>query len=119
MEPSCLYVFIPCSHRLQSSRPTPPSVGAGTQNNLSVFYRKLRFVATFTLIQTGGQICQEVTEKAHPGGAALEQGGVQEWEEPGEEEWTARGLAQGQRENASVQNVKRLLLMKQERRATL
>jgi hypothetical protein len=53
-----------------------------------------------------------VTEKAHPGAAALEPGGVREWEEPGEEEWAAQGRAQGQRENASVRNAARLYLMR-------
>jgi hypothetical protein len=53
-------------------------------------------------------------EKAHPGGAALEQGRVREWEEPGEEEWAAQGRAQGQRGNVSVQNAARLYLMRLE-----
>jgi len=34
--------------------------------------------ATFMLAETGGLICQEVTEKAHPGGAAPGQGEVTE-----------------------------------------
>jgi hypothetical protein len=64
--------------------------------------------------EKGGTICQEVMEKAHPGGAALEQGEAQEWEEPGEEEWVAQEQAQGRMENALVLNAARLYLTKPE-----
>jgi hypothetical protein len=57
-------------------------------------------------------ICQEVTEKAHPGGVALGQGEVPEWEGPVEEERAAREQVQVRKENALVLNAERLSLMK-------
>jgi hypothetical protein len=53
-------------------------------------------------------------EQVRPGGAVPEQGEVPEWVGIAEEEWVVRKRVQVQRENASVQNVGRLLLMKPE-----
>lgn len=53
-----------------------------------------------------------MTEKAHPGGAALEQGEVPEWGELGEEQWAAQEQVQVRKENALVLNAERLSLMK-------
>jgi len=55
-----------------------------------------------------------VTERAHPGGAVLEQGEVPEWGELVEEEWAVQSRAQGQRENAYVRNAARFYLMRLE-----
>jgi CRP-like cAMP-binding protein len=53
-------------------------------------------------------------EKVPPGEAVLDQGEVPEWVGLAEEGWVVRGRVQVLRENASVQNVGRLLLMKSE-----
>jgi hypothetical protein len=58
-------------------------------------------------------------EKAHPGGAALEQGEAQESEEPGEEEWAAQEQEQVRMENAPVLSVEQLCLTNPESRVTL
>ena len=60
-----------------------------------------------------------MTEKAHLGEAAPEQGEVREWEEPGKEEWTAQEQGQVQMENALVLNAERLYLTNLESRVTL
>jgi hypothetical protein len=60
-----------------------------------------------------------VTEEAPLGVAALVLEEVQEWVGLGKEEWVAPEQVQDREENVCVQNVERLLLMKQERRATL
>ena len=57
--------------------------------------------------------------QAPPGGAVLEQGEAQEWVDLVGEEWAAPEPVQVRLENVCVQNAERLLLMKQERRATL
>jgi hypothetical protein len=58
-------------------------------------------------------------ERVHRGVAALEAAEVLEWEDLVREEWVAPEPVQVRLENACVRNAKRLLLMKQERRATL
>ena len=58
-------------------------------------------------------------ELVHPEALVQEQAEVQEWVDLGEEEWAAPEQGQVLWENACVQNAERLLLMKQERRATL
>jgi hypothetical protein len=60
-----------------------------------------------------------VTEQAPLGVAALVLEEVQEWVDLVGEEWAAPEPVQVLGENVCVQNVERLLLMKQERRATL
>ena len=58
-------------------------------------------------------------ELAHPGEVVQEQAEVQEWVGLVGEEWAAPEPVQVRLENVCVQNAERLLLMKQERRATL
>jgi hypothetical protein len=60
-----------------------------------------------------------VTEKVHPGAAALEQGERQKWKEPGEEEWAAQEQEQVRMENALVLSVEQLCLTNPESRVTL
>jgi len=60
-----------------------------------------------------------VTELAHPEALVQEQAEVQEWVDHEGEERVAPEQVQALEENVSVQNAKRLLLMKQERRAIL
>ena len=60
-----------------------------------------------------------MTELVHPGGVVQEQEGVAEWVDREGEGWMAPEQVQALEENVCVQNAKRLLLMKQERRATL
>jgi hypothetical protein len=60
-----------------------------------------------------------VTELALAGEVDPEQGGGREWVVREEEGWVVRGPVQVQRENASVQNVEQLLLMKSEHPVTL
>ncbi len=60
-----------------------------------------------------------MTEKVHPGGAALEQAEEREWVELEEEEWTVQGRGQGQRENVSVPSAARLCRMRLEFLATI
>jgi hypothetical protein len=63
--------------------------------------------------------CQEVTEQAPLGVAVQVLEEVLEWAVPGGEEWGAPKQAQDQEQNVCAQNAQRLLLIKQERRATL
>jgi hypothetical protein len=58
-------------------------------------------------------------ERVHLGVAALEAVEVLEWVVHEEEKWMAPEQVQALEENVCAQNAKRLLLMKQERRATL
>ena len=58
-------------------------------------------------------------ERVHLGVVALEAAEVLEWVAHEAEEWEAPGQVQALEENACVQNAERLLLMKQERPATL
>ena len=60
-----------------------------------------------------------MTELARPGGAVQEREEAQEWVDLVREEWVVPERVQDQEENACVQNVERLSLMQQERRATL
>jgi hypothetical protein len=60
-----------------------------------------------------------VTELAHPGGVVQEQAEVQEWVDLVREGWVVPEPVQDPEENACARNAERLLLMKQERRATL
>ena len=60
-----------------------------------------------------------MTEPARPEGLVQEQAEVQEWADLAGEEWVAPEQVRALRENACVQNAERLLLMKQERLATL
>ena len=60
-----------------------------------------------------------MTELAHPEALVQEQAEVQEWVDHEGEERVAPEQVQALEENVSVQNAKRLLLMKQERRAIL
>lgn len=58
-------------------------------------------------------------EQVLPGVAVLVGEEALVWEDRGEEEWAAPEPVQVRLENVCVQNAERLLLMKQERRATL
>jgi len=60
-----------------------------------------------------------VTELARREALVQEQAEVQEWVDLVGEEWAAPEPVQVRQENVCVQNAERLLLMKQERRATL
>jgi len=60
-----------------------------------------------------------VTELGHPGVVVREQAEVLEWVDREGEGWMAPEQVQALEENVCVQNAERLLLMKQERRATL
>ncbi|OGP89104.1 MAG: hypothetical protein A2156_11635 [Deltaproteobacteria bacterium RBG_16_48_10] len=60
-----------------------------------------------------------MTELARREALVQEQAEVQEWVDLVGEEWAAPEPVQVRQENVCVQNAERLLLMKQERRATL
>ena len=60
-----------------------------------------------------------MTEQVHRGEVVRGQVEVPEWVDLVREEWVAPEQVQALEGNAGAQNVERLLLMKQERRATL